>query len=326
MSSNAIKIVAGVFVVLAVILAFVGFRMSRNYAQNAQLQQTAQAQNPAVPQTLVVVAVKPLLANQPIDKDSVALVPVQVAPKDYFANLDDVVNRTPLIDVDTGAPITPRFFKDANQLAKLIPAGDQALSLELNDVLGVGNFVHSGDIVDVLVYLKNDSSNKIDPAQARILLKDALVLAYDEHITTPIKDDKSDTRAQQTPGRHQRTVVLAVPEADVTRVMLGASLGDLRLALHGATPIEIAAAAPVDSTAPAVTGETPPPAPAPTEVAASALPLSDAAKAKAAAAKPTDNVITAEELAAVKPKLKKDGTAPVGIQIYRAGKRETVYP
>src|SRR5882757_7008923 len=98
MSSNAIKIVAGVFVVLAIILAFVGFRMSRNYAQNAQVQQQAAAQAPtqAVPQTLVVVATKPLLANEPIAKDSVALVPVQVAPKDYFANLDDVVNRTPL--------------------------------------------------------------------------------------------------------------------------------------------------------------------------------------------------------------------------------------
>ena len=87
MSSNAIKIVAGVFVVLAIILAFVGFRMSRNYAQNAQVQQQAvQAQVPAVPQTLVVVATKPLLADQPISKDSVALVPVQVAPQDYFAH------------------------------------------------------------------------------------------------------------------------------------------------------------------------------------------------------------------------------------------------
>ncbi|MDB5986992.1 MAG: cpaB [Nevskia sp.] len=314
---------------LAIILAFVGFRMSRNYAQNAQVQQQVAAQAPtqAVPQTLVVVATKPLLANEPIGKDSVALVPVQVAPKDYFANLDDVVNRTPLIDIDAGAPITPRFFKDANQLAKLIPAGDQALSLELNDVLGVGNFVHSGDIVDVLVYLKNDSSNKIDPAQARILLKDALVLAYDEHITTPIKDEKQDanTRVQQQQGRHQRTVVIAVPEGDVTRVMLGASLGELRLALHGATPIEIAAAVPVDATA--TNSEAVAPAnPDLTATSASALPLSDAAKAKAAAAKPTDNVITAEELAAVKPKLKKDGTAPVGIQIYRGGKRQTVYP
>ncbi len=324
MSSNAIKIVAGIFVVLALLLAFISFKMSRNYAQSAQMQQqAAQAQVPAVPQTLVVVAVKPLLANEPISKDAVALVPVQVAPHDYFASLDDVVDRTPLIDIDAGAPITPRFFKDANQLAKLIPAGDQALSLELNDVLGVGNFVHSGDIVDVLVFLKNDSSNKIDPAQARILLKNALVLAYDEHITTPIKDDKQDvnSRVQQQQGRHQRTVVIAVPEADVTRVMLGSSLGELRLALHGPTPIEIAAA---DSTAAANTlPESGDAAPAD---GSSALPLSDDAKAKAAAVKPNDNVITAAELGALKPKLSKDGKAPSGIQIYREGKRETVFP
>ena len=324
MSSNAIKIVAGVLVVLAIILAFVGFRLSRSYAQGAQAHQAAQAQ--AVPQTLVVVAVKPLFANQPINKDAVALVPVQVAPTDYFASLEDVAGRTPLIDIDAGAPITPRFFKEANQLAKLIPVGDQAVSLELNDVLGVGNFVHSGDIVDVLVYLKNDSSNRIDPAQARILLKNALVLAYDERITTPVKDSKQDeaaaqARAAQGGGRRQRTIVLAVPEAEVTRVMLGASLGDLRLALHGATLPEAVAAtdAAADAAAAAAAAGT---VAAPTPAG---LPLSDDAKAKAAAATPTDNVITSAELAAIKPR-SKDGSQPVGIQIYRGNQHVTVYP
>lgn len=323
MSSNAIKIIAGVFGVLAIILAIVSYKMSRSYAQTAaapvQTAAQAQGQTAVVPTTLVVVATKPLIADQPISKDAVALIPVQVAPQDYFANVDDVVNRTPLIDVDAGAPITPRFFKEANQLAKLIPAGDQALSLELNDVLGVGNFVKPGDVVDVLVYLKNDTSNKIDPAQARILLKDALVLAYDEHITTPIKDDKQDAaaaaRAQQQ-GRHQRTIVIAVPKDDVTRVMLGASLGDLRLALHGAEPIDVGTVA--------TTADTPVASGADAQ-AATGLPLSDDAKAKLDASKPTDNVITSAELAAVKPK-KKDGTVPVGIQIYRADKRETVFP
>lgn len=306
MNSSTMKIVAGALVVLAVVFAFVGFRMSRNYAQNAQGEKQAAAQAPAAPQTLVVIATKPLFANQPIAKDAVALVPVTVAPTDYFANLDDVAGRTPLVDVDAGAPITPRFFKETNVLAKLIPAGDQAISLELNDVLGVGNFVHSGDVVDVLVYLKNDSSNRIDPAQARVLLKDALVLAYDERITTPVKDSKQDdaaaqARAAQAGGRHQRTVVIAVPEAEVTRVMLGASLGDLRLALHGLAPGEAAAAG--------------------NDSAASALPLSDQAQAKARQAAPTDKVITSAELAAIKP-LNKGG----GIQIYRGNQHVTVYP
>ena len=79
MSSTTLKIVAIVAVILAIVLAFAGYRMSRSYAEQAeQAQRQAQTQAAAprsdAAQTLAVVALKPLAAYQPIARDAVALV------------------------------------------------------------------------------------------------------------------------------------------------------------------------------------------------------------------------------------------------------------
>lgn len=290
MSSNTIKLVAAALVLVTIVLLAVVWKMSRDYASNAsKASQQAQA---AAAQTQAVVALKPLLANQPISRDAVALVGVAVAPQDYFTNVDDVVNRTPLIDIDAGSPVTQRYFKESNQLARLIPPGHQAVSLALTDVIGVGGFVRPGDIVDVLVYLHNDQGNRIDPAQARVLLRDALVLASDDRIVAPPAAGQNQGQNQNNqPAHHERTVVVAVPNDQVTKVMLGASLGDVRLALHPQAQTQVAAAQ----------------APAP----AAAVPGGP------------DQPVTSAELAQLRPKA---AQGQPGIVIYRGSKPVTVYP
>jgi len=134
MSSTTLKIVTVVLVLLALILAGVSYRVFHSYAEEAQ-KATQDAKKQAVPQTLAVVALKPLPAYQPIERDSVGLVPVSVVPPQYFTNLDDVVNHVPLVDIDAGAPVTGRYFKEGNVLAKVIPPGFQALSIEVTDMV-----------------------------------------------------------------------------------------------------------------------------------------------------------------------------------------------
>jgi pilus assembly protein CpaB len=228
MSSTALKVVAAVTVALALLLALIGYRVSRQYAENA----TKAVQTQSAPQTLAVVAVKPLAAYKAIDKDSVALVPLAVAPTDFFTNLDEVVGRVPLVDVDAGAPVTGRYFKEGNAVARIIPAGHQALSFEVNDIIAVGGFVRPGDVVDVLVYLRTGSG--IPETQARVLLPGARVLAYEERVIDRPQGLKAEEGGSDS-RRRVRTAVVAVPETDTTRVMLGASLGELRLALRGQT-------------------------------------------------------------------------------------------
>lgn len=284
MSSTALKVAAVILVLLTIILAGVGFSMSRNYAARtakaeADAARAAEAVRTA-PQTLAVVAVKPLAAYKAISRDDIALVPVAVTPTDYFASLDEVTSRIPLDDIDAGAPVTKRYFKEGNVLAKVIPPGHQAIAIEVNEIIAAGGFVRPGDNVDVIVYLRNGAG--VADAQARVLLENARVLAYDERVIQRpqgLKDD--DAKAGATQQRRLRTAVLAVPEKDATRVVLGIGLGEVRLALRGQQT------ATGEETTEAVTE--------------GGLPLSDAAKAEDATYKTPDNAVTASDISRVKP-------------------------
>ena len=354
-NSNAIRVIAIVLGLIAIVLVIVGWRMSRGFAESAaraQAESQASAATPAATQIQVVVATHPLAANVPIKSSDVVVAPMTIAPTEYFANVNDAIGRTPLIDIDAGAPVVPRFFKDTNLIARGVPEGHRALSLKVDDVVGVGGFVRPGDIVDVLVYIKTvsgtptgeeevkEEEKKDIPTQARVLIRDIKVLAYEDHLVEPpkgLEESKDKNKAQQQ--RRERTAVLAIPELQVTRVLLGASYGELRLALHGA-PADPAFAAAAD---PAAAGSAA--APGTVEIAAvstdpvvPAKPLTAAEKAKAeaeaaAAALAAEQIITATELTKLVPKEKKKtpvrlapSSRPPQIEIIRGSDLKSVSP
>lgn len=296
MSSSTLKIVTIVLVLLALLLAGVSYRVFRGYAEEARVA-AEQAKKESTPQTLAVVALQPLAAYKTIDREAVALVPVAVAPTQYFTSLDEVVGKTPLVDVDAGAPVTARYFSEGNVLAKVIPRGFQALSIEVNDVIAVGGFIRPGDIVDVLLYLR--TGNGTDQPQSRVLLQDIRVLAYEERIIDRPQGLKDEEKTANQNARRIRTAVLAIPDADTTKVMLGASLGEIRLALHGQAP------------------ET-------DVLTESGLPLTEEAIAVEEASKVPDKVMTASELAKVKKSVKTNDDEAPRVEVYRSSQVERV--
>lgn len=323
MSSNAARIVAVVAILLTVILAVLGWRVSQQYAEKserAQAQVKAQAEIKQVPRILAVVALQPLAAYQKIAKDAVVLAEVSVAPRDYFTNLEDVIGREPMVDVDQGAPLTTRYFAEGNVLAKAIPFGYQAVSVEVSDVIGVGGFVRPGDMVDVLLFLKN--SGDVESAQARVLLENTRVLAYQELLVDRPEGLKDQEQSERNSGRRQRTAVLAVPDKDTTKLMLGASQGELRLALHGvAREGELATASLPPDDANLAT---------PAGASVGGLPISADAKAAEAAKKVPDKVITLQQLSRVQtPPADKQKARTVvreRVIIYRGSEVETTTP
>lgn len=285
MSSTALKVAVTILVLLTIVLAAIGFSMSRNYAERTAKAEAEAAraaeQAKAVPQTLAVVALKPLAAYKPIGRDDVGLVPVAVTPTDYFASLDEVASRIPLVDIDAGAPVTKRYFKEGNILARIIPAGHQALAIEVNEIIAAGGFVRPGDNVDVIVYLRNGAG--INDSQARVLLENARVLAYEERVIERpqgLKEDEAKA-GEANRQRRVRTAVLAVPEKEATRFVLGLAVGEVRLALRGQQT-----ASGEENTGALTEG---------------GLPLSEDAQAAAASFETPDNAVTAEALSRVKP-------------------------
>lgn len=247
MSSTTLKIVAAVAVLLALVLAVVGYRYSRSFAEKAEQAQKAEEERKQAQQTLAVVAVKPLLAYKPIARDAIALVPVAIVPKNPYTSLDQVVDKVPLIDIDAGAPVTQRYFTESSILARAIPEGFKAVSVEVTDVVAVGGFIRPGDVVDVLLFLRGGQS--IDEEQARVLLEGVRVLAYQEQVIDRpegVEEDPKDKDRRRSTAR-TRTAVLAVADKDTTKLMLGASAGELRLALNGIKPDGATAAVMADS-------------------------------------------------------------------------------
>lgn len=321
-SSTAAKIVAGIAIFLTVVLAFVGYRVSRQYAEGSERAQAQAKKADETPKILAVVALRPLGAYKKIGKEDVVLAEITVAPRDYYTSLEDVVGKEPMVDVDQGAPVTKRYFAEGNLLAKSVPPGFKAVSVEVSDVIGVGGFVRPGDIVDVLLYLRgNNGSATADVAdtQARILLKDTRVLAYEEALVDRpqgLKDEEQTARA----NRRQHTAVLAVPENDTTRLMLGASMGELRLALHGKPTPAAAGTTPADAGAAPINAD-------PSQ-ASVVLPLSDEALRAEAAKKVPDLAYTARQLSRVElpPAEKKNVVVREKVVVYRGSEVRTVTP
>jgi len=232
MSSTTLKIVAAVAVLFAFILAAVGWQYSRSFAEKAERAQQAEQERQKMQQTLAVVALKPLQAYKPIPRDAISLVPVAVPPTQPYTSVDQVVDKVPLVDIDAGAPVTARYFTDSSMLSRAIPEGFKAVSVEVNDVVAVGGFIRPGDIVDVLLYLRADQN--LDQAQSRVLLEGVRVLAYQEMIIDRPEGVEEDPKEKgKRNNTRMRTAVLAVADKDTTTLMLGASAGELRLALHG---------------------------------------------------------------------------------------------
>lgn len=230
MNPKLLKGLAIASLVVAALLGFVAYHMSSTLLHHDATAQASQTAAQA-PKTRALVAVKPLQANQPIAKDAVKLVPVSVTPAHYFISSRDVVGKRPLVSVVVGTTLTPAIFQSAGTLSHHIPAGDVAMSLRIDDIIAVGGMIVPGDHVNVLVYVRNQGQ-QVKNAQARILLKDARVLALNgKQAMAPRKPSKAESREKLSHERHTRNVVLAVPQADTTRVMLGASVGKLRLAL-----------------------------------------------------------------------------------------------
>ncbi|MES1928531.1 putative Flp pilus assembly protein precursor (CpaB) [Salinisphaera dokdonensis CL-ES53] len=304
MSSSALRTFAFALIALAMLFGVVAYFMSRQIASNPDA--AANAPMPENNSVLAVVAVKPLQPYQTITLEDVSLVPISVEPPQYYTNVADVVGRTPVREVATGAPVTDAAFGRKNKLAEAIPPGTQAMSLSISDVIAVGGFVQPGDFVDVLIYLRS-AGEQVEDSQARILLEDVRVLAYQEEL---ISNEASDDESGDSRSRRDRTAVLAVPEAQTTRVMLGASLGELRLSLRapvraegaGTTDLAMADAEGVDD-GPAMPESVSPAAArsAPETAQAKTSPTSDAE---------AQRVITLAELARVEEKREQRSSAP----------------
>ncbi|WP_175653343.1 Flp pilus assembly protein CpaB [Pseudomonas sp. Marseille-P9899] len=245
MSSRITLILAGLFLLGAVIAGYWGLVLGKQPAPEAPapvpaIQPVTQAVNTAQDELRkpVVVLRRDVVANLPLTTDDLAVERLLVAPAGSFQTIEEVAGRTPWRDLPAGTWLEETSFEAGGPLARMIQPGERALTLAVDEVSGASGQIRPGDYVDVLVYLKEETDNPLASAQVvvpalRLLsVGQQMGLANDGKPAEPVE---VDPKAREEKRRTlPRTVVVAVPEALSSRLMLAAQAGNLRLAVRSA--------------------------------------------------------------------------------------------
>jgi pilus assembly protein CpaB len=184
----------------------------------------------------VVVASEPIPVGTLLTADHLRVVawPARNQVPGAFANPQQVVNRGVIATIAENEPITPRNVADPASgagLPPVIPPGMRAISVRVNEVVGVAGFVLPGTRVDLVVTVDDDGDpGTRDEAMSRTVLSNLLVL------TAGTRYDQQEGRQ----GQPQRSTVvtLAVLPEDAERIALATNEGTISLALRNPTDAE----------------------------------------------------------------------------------------
>ena len=225
------KIIAAVLVLLALLLAGYAWMLSRQPAPRVATTQPVVRPAAAEATFPVVVATKPLPAGQAIAAGALRVAQLTINPGGAFMAVAEVVGRVPVFDLGTGAPLLENQL--VSGLSMRLEAGERAVAVKADEVMGVGNSVRPGDFVDVFFTLKADGKD-VERSQSRLLLPRLRVLAFGNASVDgmPTQGEGRSGQKPQAAAQPARTAVLAVPVEDVNRLALGEANGRLWLALR----------------------------------------------------------------------------------------------
>jgi len=178
-----------------------------------------------VAQVQVAVASRSIPVGTLISPDMVKLVgwPAASPVAGAFSTVEALASRGAIVSIAENEPITETKLapREAGAgMAPTIPPGMRALSVKVDEVVGVAGFVVPGTRVDVLATLSG-----FDKAMTRTVVSNVLVL------TAGTRYDQDETRKDAKPIP-TTVVTLAVLPDDAERVALAQSSGKIMLALR----------------------------------------------------------------------------------------------
>jgi len=188
--------------------------------------QKAPKGGPAPETVPVVVAVANLEIGAELGRDDVRAIewPAGSAPAGAIGNPDEVVGRGLIMPVVQNEPILPMKLasKEAGSgLPPVIPPGYRAVSVRVNEVIGVAGYVLPGTHVDVVVTLSPGSTQ--GDMTSKLILPNVQVLAAGTKIDRETDKDKPMPVS---------VVTLLVDPEQAERLTLAASEGKIQLALR----------------------------------------------------------------------------------------------
>jgi pilus assembly protein CpaB len=146
--------------------------------------------------------------------------PIAAVPSGAIKDLKKVTGRVAGTPLFKGEPVLEAKLAPAGAtggLSSAIPNGKRAISIQVNEIVGVAGYIRPGSRVDVMVNTREGR----DRAISKIVLENILVLAT-------AQDDKRD----QTKPKVVSTVTLEVEPAQAEKIDLARNIGTLSLVLR----------------------------------------------------------------------------------------------
>ncbi len=231
MSRMRVFIVLGIAIGLGGTFAFATYR----YIQNTPVREVR------LPTTPVVVAAANLALGVELRREDLRVIawPSDAIPAGSVRDPQEIVGRGLVQAVAQNEAMLPGKLAPVGAgagLPPVIPEGMRALSVRVNDVIGVAGYVLPGTRVDVVATVS--PTNQQTDITSKVVLTNVLVLAAGTRIERDVEENKPIAVS---------VVTLLVAPADAERLALASTEGKIQLALRN----------PLDATAPPTPGVRP---------------------------------------------------------------------
>ncbi len=238
MNTNILRILALLMFIGALFFGWYGYQARKS-------QEKPLVPSPAAQKAAQVLLIRNVTAGEKLNEADLRIEQVSQFNASGFSSTTQVVGNIVNQDLVANTVLLDSSFQKLGPAARLLKSDERAVAVKIDEVSGVGGYIKPGDYVDVLLFANDDRDMK-RKSIAQIVLSNLRVISFgeviqevnktsDTTVTTPIASEVNQLQAnrEDKPNTTTRSAVLAVKEGEATRLMLAASIGQLRLALRG---------------------------------------------------------------------------------------------
>jgi pilus assembly protein CpaB len=151
--------------------------------------------------------------------------PSESTPDGTFQAAEKLKDRVAVVNIAAREPVTESKLATegtAGGLSAVIPEGYRAMTVKVDDVVGISGFIMPGTLVDVVVVIRPDDSSAQGPI-SKIVLQNIKVLANGQNIDKPSNERDANSVKVAT--------LLVTPE-QAEKLALASSEGKLQLVMR----------------------------------------------------------------------------------------------
>jgi pilus assembly protein CpaB len=152
--------------------------------------------------------------------------PPESTPDGAFDSIEKLAGRVAVMNIAPREPLTEARLAPegtAAGLSAIIPEGFRAMTVKVDDVVGISGFVMPGTLVDVVVVIDPAEHAGMQDPISKIVLQNIKVLANGQNIDKPESERKADS---------VKAVTLLVTPEQAEKLALAASEGKLQLVMR----------------------------------------------------------------------------------------------